>query len=323
VETLQRVEELLLPRLEGGQPSIQREASPLPLPFLDADVWTARVPPGLEPTRADQLVREWVEHFYENLWIHRERRGLDGRSPLAAAQEAQRGDAVLHAKLTAVVGFREQLGRRPSARRLYQGYPFDRLRRRLELAPENPAAVDPGDLACAGAGELDRLDPAALDGHRLVEAVASAIGLRDDARTARLAAELVRRRPPEVVTLDLAAAVSPLVRQAMSAQDGDTALCWIEQARPMGDARIAAIFDVWRAEILARRGRSNAALRVYHSLIRPDAAGAALALDAAETLIDNGHLKQARSILITARDLAQSTGRRWIARRAEQLLGRL
>ena len=61
------------------------------------------------------------------------RHGLDGRSPLAAALAASRGDAVARAKLTAVVRLREQLGNRPSALLLYQGYPFDRLRRRLGL----------------------------------------------------------------------------------------------------------------------------------------------------------------------------------------------
>ena len=93
------------------------------------------MPGGLEPSRADDLQREWVEHYYEDLWIHRPRQGLGGLSPLAAAEASQRGDAVVRAKLAAVVDFREQLGRRPSALRLYHGYPFDRLRRRLGLAP--------------------------------------------------------------------------------------------------------------------------------------------------------------------------------------------
>ena len=59
----------------------------------------------------------------------------------------------------AVVCFREQLGNRPSAVRLYQGYPFDRLRRRLGLEPTDPAATDPADLTCASPWELDWLDP--------------------------------------------------------------------------------------------------------------------------------------------------------------------
>jgi tetratricopeptide (TPR) repeat protein len=322
VETLRQVEDILLARLEAGCRTIRREASPLPLPFLDADVWTARVPPGLEPAHVHQLMREWVEHYYEDEWIHRARQGLGGLSPLGAAHEARRTDAVLRAKLTAVVAFREQLGRRPSALRLYQGYPFDRLRRRLGLDPSEAAAIDTADLSCAGPWELDGLGPARLEDHRLVEAVASAVGLRDDARTAALAAELIRRRPREVAALDLAAAVSALIRKALSGDDFDGALGWIEQARPLGDARTTSTLDKWRAEILARAGRPDQALRIYVSLIRSDApaAGAALALDGGETLLDNNRLEQAHPLLGAARDLARSAGLRWLERRAQELL---
>jgi hypothetical protein len=180
-------------------------------------------------------------------------------------------------------------------------------------------------LACAGPDELDRLDPAALDDHRLIEAVASAAGLRDDTRTARLAAELVLRRPlPAGGVIDLAErVVSPLVRRAIRSGDFDAALDWIDRVRPAADAATAATLDLWHAEILARAGHAEAALHVYRSLIRPDAAGAASALDAAETLLDNGHLDQARSLLFTACDLARATGRRGIGHRAQALLDRL
>jgi hypothetical protein len=225
-----------------------------------------------------------------------------------------------------VVRFREQLGSRPSAQRLYQGYPFDRLRRRLGLDLADAAAVDATDLSCASPEELDRLDPSALDDHRLADAVESAAGLRDDVRTARLAAELIRRRPrlhQGAAHVDLTAAVSALVRQAMSHHDFDKALNWIEQARPLGDARTAATLDIWRAEILARASRPEEALRVYLRLIQPDSAGAAPALDGALTLLDNNHLAQAEVLLKMARDRARSTGRRWIERRARELLERL
>ncbi len=251
VETLRQIEELLLARIEVGHRKIRREAAPLPLPFLDADVWTVRVPPGLEPAHVDQLMREWVEHYQENEWIHRERQGLGGLSPLGAAREARRGDPVLRARLAAVVNFREQLGRRPSALRLYQGYPFDRLRRRLGLDPSDPGATDPSDLSCAGPTELDALDSAGLDDHRLAESVASAVGLRDDERTAALTTELIRRRPQEVAAPYLASAVSALIRRALGRGDIDAALRWIDQAQPLGDARTTATLDTWRAEILS------------------------------------------------------------------------
>ena len=91
----------------------------------------------------------------------------------------------------------------------------------------------------------------------------------------------------------------------MAKNDPDAALHWIDQACPLADARTAAVLEVWRAEILSRAGRPDAALSAYRGLIGSGdpAAGAVMALDAAETLIDNGHIDQARSLLDTARDL--------------------
>jgi hypothetical protein len=277
------------------------------------------MPAGLEPSRAEELRREWVEHYYEDLWIQRPRQGLGGLSPLAAAEAAHRGDALARVKLAAVIDFREQLGRRPSAQRLYQGYPFDRLRRRLGLTPNAPDAVDAGDFSCAPPWELSALDPASLDDHRLADAVASAVGLRDDALIAPPGMELLRRSVP-IGVAHLVGAVAPLVRRALKSGDPDEAIDWIDQARILADARTAEMLDIWRAEILARVGRPDEALRVYHSLIRSDAKGAVMALDGAETLIDNGHLDDARPLLLASRDLASEHGLRWTARRAQALL---
>ncbi len=83
--------------------------------------------------------------------------------------------------------------------------------------------------------------------------------------------------------------------------------------------------DQWRAELLARARRPDEALNAFRALIAPEVpgAGAAMAIDAAETLLDHGHLAQAESLLTTARDLAVSAGRPWIERRAQELLDRL
>jgi tetratricopeptide (TPR) repeat protein len=326
-ETLQQAEESLFSRLGVGEgrgradraASIRREASPLPLPFLDADVWTVRMPAGLEPSRADELRREWVEHYYEDLWIHRPRQGLGGLSPLAAAKAAQRGDAVARVKLAAVIALREQLGRRPAAQQLYRGYPFDRLRRRLGFPLDEPDAVDAADLTCAPPWELSALDPAALDDHRLADAIASASGLLDDAIIAPLSIELVRRSVP-IGGVHLVGAVSPLVRRAMKEGDPDAAIDWIDRARPLADAPTAEMLDIWRAEILARAGRADDAVRIYRSLVPSDARGGAIALDGAETLIDNGHLDEAGPLLHAARELALVNGLLWTVRRAEDLL---
>ena len=309
VETLQQAEERLLSRLgtwAGGPIRPRREASPLPLPFLDADVWTVRMPGGLEPSRAEEWQREWVEHYYENLWIHRPRQGLGGLSPMAAAEAAHRGDAVIRAKLMAVVDFREQLARRPSAQRLYQGYPFDRLRRRLGLAAGRPrrdrgrprgplvrrplgagrarpegarrppagrrgrlgrrAARRRGHGAARGrAVPPDRPDRGCAPGRRGLSAGAAGDGLRRSRRGARLD----RPRPTPGRRPDRRDP-RPLARRDPRAPTGPTRPC----------EPIAA-------------------------LIGSDAKGAAMALDAAETLIDNRHFDQARPLLDAARDLAQ------------------
>jgi tetratricopeptide (TPR) repeat protein len=320
VENLERIEELLSPRYQLGARSVRREVTPLPLPFLDADVWTFRTPPNLDPGLADDLRREAVEQYYENEWIHRRRQSLGDRSPLALASAAFQGDLVAKAKLAAAVSLREQLGERPSARRLYHGYPFDRLRRRLALDSIDSGTVDPADLGCAAPRELDQLDPAVLDTARLIEAVRSSAGLADDKRTARLAAELLGRKPALFTNADLLAAVAPLVRQSLRQQSFDSALDWIERAKAAADGETRRKLDIWRAEIHARAGRSDSALSIYLGLVTSDAAGAALALDGAETLIDQGHKKEAERLLVQARDLARKTGRRWIERRAQQLL---
>ncbi len=321
LENLQRVEELLFQRHEHGDQAVRREVTPLPLPFLDADVWTFRTPHEIDPALADDLRREAVEKYYENEWIHRRRHSLGDRSPLDAAGAFRQGDLVAKAKLAAAVSLREQLGERPSARGLYHGYPFDRLRRRLGLDLVDSGMVDPADLGCASPAELDQLDAAALDDSLLAEAVQSAAGLADDERTARLAAELLGRKPTMMPKVDLAAAVAPLVRRAVSQQSFDSALEWIERAKAMADPETGKKLDIWRAEILTRAGRPDSARSIYLDLVTKDAAGAFLALDGAETLIDTGHRDLAESLLITARDLAAQTGRRWIERRVRQLLG--
>ncbi len=308
LETLQRVEELLFQRHEYRAESVRREVAPLPLPFLDADVWTFRTPREIDRAQADDLRREAVERYYENEWIHRPRQSLGNRSPLDAARAFLQGDLVARAKLAAAVSLREQLGDRPSARGLYHGYPFDRLRRRLGLDLVDSGMVDPADLGCASPAELDQLDAAALDDSLLAEAVQSAAGLADDERTARLAAELLGRNPTVMPRVDLAAAVAPLVRRAMSQQRFDSALAWIERARNMADPQTGNKLDIWRAEILTRAGRPESARSIYLDLVTVDAAGALLALDGAETLIDNGHLDQAESLLITAQRPGRSNG---------------
>ena len=322
VDGLEQAEEKLRLLIGDEAEPLERAAAPLPLPFLDAAVWTVRLPEGHDRADADRWTREVVESYYEDRWIHLPRQGLDGLSPLAAGRNANAGDDAIRAKLTAVLAFREQLGARASSALLYQGYPFDRLRRRLGLDPVDPGSVDAADLSCASLAELAALTPDELDDHQLVEAFQSALGLRDDEIAGPLAEALLSRRPEGLRRIAADALAACLVRRASSARRFDEALQWIDRARPLGTPEQQRTLDVWRAEVLARAGRADDSARVYRDLAAGATAGerARLAIDAAETLIDNGLNAAALEFLDEAATLAGPTGLKGVARRAERLL---
>lgn len=293
----------------GRIASIWRQATPLPLAFLDAAVWAIRMPTGLDDETRSQLNRSNVERFYEVAWIGRPRRGLEGRSPVEAGRLASEGDAVARVKLEAVVRLREQLGSRPTTAALYQGYPFDRLRRRLGLAPSDPEAVDPLDAASMSGAELDKLDPEALDDYTLGEAYESAAALGVDARTARFASVLAARDPSSMARLDLRALFATLVRRELEEGSTEGAMARLDRAKEVDLALTGGLdgrtFETWKAEVFVRTGNAPGAVRVYQDLIRnpPDPA---LALDAAETLHDAGFEEEAKMMAREALDLAES-----------------
>ncbi len=303
--------------------SIRREATPLPLAFLDAAVWAIRIPEGTDPELANSLNRAAVERYYEASWIHRPRRGLGGLSPIEAAGKLAGGDLGLGLRLEAVVRVREQLGERPTTALLYQGYPFDRLRRRLGLATTEPEAIDPSDPTCMAPHDLDRLDPSGLDDFALADAYESAAALGDDRRTARFAATLAAREPSALARLDVPALFATLIRAELAAEATGGALRRVDQALAVDEAltggRDARKYRTWRAEVLVRAGDPEAALLAYDPLLKDPEPDPRLALDAAELLLDSGFDDQARQLARLAVELAEEVGDRTIADRAEGL----
>ncbi len=303
--------------------STRREATPLPLAFLDAAVWAIRMPPGLDEESRGRLNRSAVERYYEDVWILRPRKGLEGISPAEAGRLAASGEAAIGLKLSAVVRLREQLGERPTTALLYQGYPFDRLRRRLGLAPSDPQAIDPLDAASMSGPELDRLDPSTLDDYALADAYESAAALGEDRRTARFARVLTERDPSSLARLDVRALFATLVRQELAEDSAPVALGWIDRAqtvnRSLTGGRDYRAYEIWKAELFVRVGEPENAISVYRHLIHnpPDPA---LALDAAETLHDAGFDEQARIMARDAMILARTAGDPGLAEMAEAYL---
>lgn len=267
-----------------------REAIPLPPPLWDAAIWTFRLPSHIvrEHPAYDPLVRAAVEDWFENIWITLPRHGLDEESPRRAAALIELGDREAEARLAAIVDMREQLGRRPSTALLYQGYPFDRLRRRLGLPLDDPETVDRDDLACASGFELDRLDISALTDSRLVEAFESSIALGDDARSARFAeAALARPRPADCAISPLEL-IAPIVRNAIASEGIDTTIRTIErivERTTWIDSACESTLAIWRGELHARAGRIAQAYELIQNtlMILPDAE---IAFEAAATLAE-------------------------------------
>jgi hypothetical protein len=156
----------------GGEAD-ELTSTPLPLPMLDQAVASFRLPAGLDSDQVDRLTREAIEHYFENLWINHPRLGLAGRQPRRAPGAISWQvaiDPAMKARLEGIVRLQEQLAERPTSSPLFQGYPFDRLRRRLGLDPMAPDTLDPSDLSCASSRELSELDLSSLAPPRDLEA---------------------------------------------------------------------------------------------------------------------------------------------------------
>ncbi len=303
--------------------SIRREASPLPLPLLDAAVWTIRQPQGLDPEAQARLTRDAVEYYYENTWIHRPRKGLEDQSPLDLARRAASGNAIARARLTAVVKVREQLAARVRTAFLYQGYPFDRLRKRLGLPLDDQASTDADDPSCMSERDLAALDPKGLSAEALVGAFESATTLRNDQLASRFAAELGARAPETTQGLASPQIYATLIREAMRVGEPEQALAWVKKARESGDLEEKRTYGIWEAEIFVRMGNPDAAVDAYQATLTDTAMSQNQLLDAAEDLLSHGYPEHAAAFLALGIESAEAVNDRAAISRAHELEERL
>lgn len=324
-EGLARLDEPPFDLLTPALASARREAWPLPIAWADSGIGTFRPPAGLDPSALADLTRGVVERYFESIWLRHPRRALGGLSPVEAGRLASEGDAVVRARLAAVIRYREQLGTRATHVALYQGYPFDRLRRRVGLLiveGEGTQAVAADDVSCMSLKELDALDPAALADGTLRDACLSAAGLGHDPTSARFVSAWLGRDTPRP-SGGLEIVVAPLVRETLKAGEPGRALDALRRARELAaDNGARRTLTLWTAEVLARTGRPADALAEYQWLVgaTEPSARAAVALDAAETLLDNGHAAEARPLLVVVRDHASGERFEVLARRVDELL---
>src|SRR5262249_8357179 len=119
-----------------------------------------------DPTQAEQQVREHVQRYFEETWIHRPLRSLNNVPPIDPT-----GHETLRKQLIGVVQFLQECT--ASAPEVYD---FDRLRRKLGLLTAGAAAIDPEagmvllDNEAMNAAELGALQPETLSDEQLEQA---------------------------------------------------------------------------------------------------------------------------------------------------------
>jgi tetratricopeptide (TPR) repeat protein len=273
----------------GAAVSAPRERAG-PAAFGDVVADAIVVPVGEMPREeAERRIRDHAQRYFEDTWIHRLLRSLDGNPPVDSA-----GTPTLRKKLRGVVQFVQEcatLGGRSS-------YDFDRLRRKLGLLEAVPAPVGAGpDIASMSAAQLGSLGIATLNDDQLEQAYQTAQKLDAGELATHFASALVGR-PPHPDKPDRYPWYAFLVQRALGENKGEEALelvSWGEQFdAEQNQGRRANDYQLRRAQIFAKRGDADQAGTAFDQLIQRDPANLRYRSDAAEAMLS---MKQGRRAL--------------------------
>jgi hypothetical protein len=219
-----------------------------------------------EEAQAEQQIREHVQRYFEETWIHRPLRSLNNVPPIDAA-----GHAGLRKQLLGVVQFLEE-----SAASGPGVYDFNRLRRKLNLLPHGAAEAQAGpgaptlDVEAMNAAELAALQPETLTDAQVEQAYQAAQKLDARELANRFARTLVSR-PPQADRPDRFPWYTYLVQTALAEGDTQTALQYVDEGEKadceQNEGRRRNDYEFRRAQVLAKRGNSEAARDVFERLI--------------------------------------------------------
>lgn len=261
-EALQKIGQELQQRTAGALADRQQRRGPAV--FTDVLAEALVFPVGISSEEeAHRRVREGVQKYFEETWIHRPLRSLAGVAPLDAA-----GHSVLRKKLLGVIQFLQELMRSNDA------YDFDRLRRRLGLlagpAPAAQAASQP-EISAMGAAELAALSIEGLSDEQLEQAYRAAQQLDAQELAVRFARAVVAR-PVNQERTDRYPWYSFLIQRALAEQQLDEALELIDEGlktdceHNQGQRRND--YELRRGQVLTRQGEIAAAREVFDRLLQ-------------------------------------------------------
>ncbi|HLN29083.1 MAG TPA: tetratricopeptide repeat protein [Gemmataceae bacterium] len=252
------------------------------------------IPVGVtDQAEAERQVRDHVQRYFEDTWIHRPLRSLSGTAPIDAA-----GQPTLRKKLLGVVQFLQDCAAGPA-----QAYDFDRLRRKLGIlggeAPASPAAAAETAPAinAMGAAELSALQPDALAPEQLDEAWRTAQKLDAHELAGRFARAIIAR-PPAPGQADRYPSFNYLIQRALLDKNTDAALDLVNAGEKadceQNEGRRRNDYELRRAQVLSKRGEADSARDVFERLIERDPGELKYRGSAAESMLS---LKQGASAL--------------------------
>jgi tetratricopeptide (TPR) repeat protein len=231
-----------------------------PAHFSDVLAEAMAFPAGRADADTDRRVREHIERFFEETWIHRPLRSLNLIPPVDAA-----GHAVLRKKLAGVIQFLQECGERG----LPAPYDFDRLRRKLGLLG-GAAPAGARDIGAMSVAELSALPAEGLPDAELEDAYQAALKLDAREVAGRFARVLVAR-PPRPERSDRYPWYQHLVQLALDEGDTQAALDRLNEGEKadceQNEGRRRNEYELRRAQIHARRGEADEAQGLFERLI--------------------------------------------------------
>jgi tetratricopeptide (TPR) repeat protein len=219
-------------------------------------------------TEAGNFIREKVQQYFEEKWIHRPMPTLGNLPPVDAA-----GSPILRKKLLGLIRFLHDCT--PPLQPF--DYDFDRLRRKLGLLQAGPgesgraiAGSPRPDIAAMSAAELSGLKIDDLADDQLEEAYQTAQKLDARELASHFARALVAR-PSRPNQPDRYPWYAHLVQMALGEGDTEGALNYLNEGEKadceQNEGRRRNDYELKRAQIHSKRGEADRAQEIFTGLI--------------------------------------------------------
>ncbi len=221
-------------------------------------------PPGKDDRLVMGQIAEGMARFYEQTWIHQQRRSLEGKTPLEATK-----DSVLRKKLLGIIQFLAECAEGQG-----YAYDFDELRKKLGLFDAPPTTTGTTfvtkDVGSMDAEQLRTLVVDDLSDDELELAAQTAKRVADQDLSLSFLEQLVTR-PPNPEKPDRFGWYKQLIQSTMQAGKLDAALDHVNEGEKHdcenNEGRRRNDFEFWRGRVLARRGEYHEAQDVFERLI--------------------------------------------------------